>query len=103
LDECCIRCGETDEREGESAAFEAVQDAESARCWRKDQELNNAAEDAVHGEHGTDSTTFETETTAEFKGKTGVVFGGDLGWVVKEDGEELVVGYRVKREECVCY
>jgi hypothetical protein len=93
LDERCIRSGETDERKGESAAFEAVQDAESACCWGEDQELHDAAENTVHCEYGTDPATVETETAAEFEGEAGVVFVGDLGWVVQEDGEELVVGY----------
>jgi hypothetical protein len=55
--------------------------------------LNKAAKNAVHCEHGADATTLKTETAAEFKGKVGVVFTGDLRWVVQEDREELVVGY----------
>jgi hypothetical protein len=55
--------------------------------------LDDTAEDAIHSEHGADTAAVEAETAAEFEGEVGVLFGGDLGWVVQEDRQELVVGY----------
>lgn len=55
--------------------------------------MDDTAEDAIHSEHGADTAAVEAKTAAEFEGEVGVLFGGDLGWVVQEDRQELVVGY----------
>jgi hypothetical protein len=65
--------------------------------------LDDAAEDAIHSEHGADTAAVEAETATEFEGEVGVLFGGDLGWVVQEDGQKLVVGYGVEGQEGVGY
>jgi len=92
LDERGVRGGEADEGEADGAAFEAVQHPELPRYGREDQELDEAADDAVHREHRPNLAAAETEAPAEFEGEVRVIWVRDLGRVVQEDGEELVVG-----------
>jgi hypothetical protein len=100
LDECRVRRSEAYKRESNSAAFEAVQDAETTRCWWEDEELDEAPHDAVAGEEEANACMVDAEAARELERELGV---GDM-WhflCMHEDWEKLVVGYRVQGEECV--
>ncbi len=94
-----VRRDEVDDGEGDTAPFEAVEDAVFARDGWEDQELDKASYDAVHGEEGSDSSRAETKAAGELEGEVGVELVWDLFRVMKEDGEELIICYRVKSEK----
>lgn len=102
LDQGCVRSNEADERKCNSAALEAVQDAEATRGGREDEELDKAPHETVSGEEDTDAGMVDAESAGELEGELGVGVVG-LFLCVHEDWEELVVGYRMQGEDGVCY
>ncbi|KAA8574713.1 hypothetical protein EYC84_003963 [Monilinia fructicola] len=90
-DERGVGSHEADDREGDGASFKAVEDAEFAGRGREDEELDEAAYDAVEGEDCADSSGMEPETAGEFKGKLRVGGVVDLSGMVHEYWEYLVI------------
>lgn len=92
---------QVDDGEKEGGGAETPQDAEPGAEPRKQEKLDDAACDAVHGVDGADLVGTQTEAAGEFEGEVRVGWGPVDARVVEEDGEDLVEGYRVEGEKGV--
>ena len=91
------------ERQGRArtSCFVAVEDAEAGAEDGKEEELDDAAGNAVDSVNSTDLVGADAEAAREAEGEVCVGAVGDLAGVVEEDGEHLVVSYRVESQEGV--
>ena len=95
-----VYCGK-DKGGQRTSCFVAVEDAEAGAENGKEEELDDAAGNAVDGINSTDLVGADAEAAREAEGEMDVGAVGDLAGVVEEDGEHLVVGYRVEGQEGV--
>lgn len=79
----------------------AVEHAEAGAEGREEEELHDAAGDAVDGVDSTDLIRAEAEAAGEFEGEVHIGIVRVYAWVVEKDGEDLVVGDGVQGQEGV--
>jgi len=82
-----------------TSCFVAVEHAKAGAKEGKEEELDEAARNAVDGVDGADLVRADSEAAREAEGKVRVGAVGNLAGVVEEDGQDLVEGDRVQGEE----
>ena len=80
---------------------EALQHAEAGAERGEEEELEDAAGDAVDGVNGADLVVAEAESSGELEGEAGVGLVGNHARVVEEDGHDLVVRDGMQGQEGV--